>query len=362
MRINIKHGLFFVLLLSAVALSFLFESTVLGDISKPEKAPLLRVVDLNVGEAQTIELCDGSKARVKLLELDEERDRVCNAVRRAEVTVEVNGKRVLLVSSTYHMPVKVAGVQVDCAVTKGYVQNSSKKNPWGLVKDARIRVWPGDSPLIEPGTFIYPVKQRWFASDTQMGNAPVFVDGGEKPGNRNIYYHYGLDFGGCEAMVEVVSATNGLVISAGKKTLKSYDNNLVKPRYDVIYVLDGRGWVYRYSHLYKIDGSVTPGARVKMGQKIGVLGKEGGSGGWSHLHFDIQSKQPSGMWGTQNAYVFAWEVYGQQYNSKLVAVARPHQLTWTHEVVELDGVAVGAKGGQSRNMIGFFVMAGPDQE
>ena len=33
----------------------------------PTRTPLVRVVDLNVGESQEVELCDGKKATVKLL-------------------------------------------------------------------------------------------------------------------------------------------------------------------------------------------------------------------------------------------------------------------------------------------------------
>lgn len=43
--------------------------------------------------------------------------------------------------------------------------------------------------------------------------------------------------------------------------------------------------------------SATIGSRVRMGQKVGVLGKEGGSGGWAYLHYDIKAVQPSGRWG-----------------------------------------------------------------
>jgi hypothetical protein len=73
-----------------------------------------------------------------------------------------------------------------------------------------------------------------------------------------------------------------------------------------------------------------------MGQKIGVLGKEGASGGWSHLHFDITCRQPSGQWGIQNAYAFAWEAYQRQYRPEIIAVARPHCVGWAGESVELD--------------------------
>ena len=112
-----------------------------------------------------------------------------DAVRRATVRVELDGQIVSLVSSTYRLPMTVGKVQIDCAVTKGYTINSSKENAWGMVKDARLRLWPANSNLIRPGTFVYPVKQRWFASDTQMANVPTFVDGGEIPSNKNIYFY-----------------------------------------------------------------------------------------------------------------------------------------------------------------------------
>ncbi|MEJ2704163.1 MAG: PmoA family protein, partial [Sedimentisphaerales bacterium] len=323
-----------------VTLALLFgalsAAPVLGGSPAPAQKPLVSVADVNVGESQIVTLCDGSKATVKLLDLKETRDDVCHAVRRATVTVEVNGQTVSLVSSTYHLPIAVAGVQIDCPVTKGYRQNSSKHNAWGLVKDARLRLWPAGSPWIKPGTFLYPAKERWFTTDTQMANVPVFVDGGDVPGDRNIYYHYGLDFGGTEKMVKVVAATDGLVVSAGTKRLPGYEDSPASPRYDVVYVKDARGWFYRYSHLYKINDSIKPGSRVKMGQKIGILGKEGGSGGWSHLHFDITARQPSGMWGIQNGYAFIWEANQRENKPNIIAVARPHVLAWTGETVMLD--------------------------
>lgn len=39
-----------------------------------------------------------------------------------------------------------------------------------------------------------------------MANVPTFVDGGDEPARKNIYYHSGLDIGGAEGMVNVVAA------------------------------------------------------------------------------------------------------------------------------------------------------------
>lgn len=298
--------------------------------------PLVRTVDLDVGQTQKVTLHDGREATVTLLELTEKRDSLRNAVRRAQVKVKVNGKTVSLISSTYHLPTSIGGVWIDCPVTKGYVQNSNKANAWGLVKDARLRLWPAGSQWIRNGTFVYPVKQKWFASDTQMANVPCYVNACDIPEQKNIYYHYGLDFGGSEGMVEVVAATDGLVVSAAGHVLEGHKDTPVSPRYDVVYILDDRGWYYRYSHLSMIATPVIPGKRVKMGQRIGLVGKEGGSGGWSHLHFDINSRQPSGKWGTQNGYAFIWQAYQQQYSPDIIAVARPHHLVYTGESVRLD--------------------------
>jgi len=204
--------------------------------------PLVRVIDLDVGQTHQVALHDGTEATVMLLELTEKRDSVRNAVRKAQVKVEVNGKTASLVSSTYHLPMAMGGVQIDCPVTKGYIQNSSKANAWGLVKDARLRLWPAESSWIRPGTFIYPVKQKWFASDTQMANVPCYVNACDIPAQKGIYYHYGLNFGGSEGMGDVVAATDGLVVSAGGHTLEGYEDTPVLQRYDVVYTLDDRGF------------------------------------------------------------------------------------------------------------------------
>jgi murein DD-endopeptidase MepM/ murein hydrolase activator NlpD len=323
------------------ATPLLARSTRAAGPPQPSVTPAVRIVDLNVGDAREVELADGRKVSVRVLDLHETRDDFRDAVREADVKVEVAGTEVSLVSANYRLPVTVAGVQVDCPVTKGYLRHSDRSesdgNPWALDRDVRLRLWPAGTPLLEPGTFVYPARQRWFASATQMANEPVHVDGGENPRVKQIYYHYGLDIGGAEGLVEVVSATDGLVVSSGKAALPGYDDSPVKPRYDVVYVLDARGWYYRYSHLHTIDPDVTPGARLKMGQRVGLLGKEGGSGGWSHLHFDISGRQPSGRWGIIEGYAFLWEAYLRQHRPKLLAVARPHHLAAVGQKVVLDG-------------------------
>jgi len=313
----------------------------------PKLQPLVRVIELNIGQAQVVELHNGSKATVKVLDLRETCDNLRQAVRRAEVDVQVNGQTVTLVSATYHLPTTVAGVRIDCPITRGYQKNCNSEQ-WKLGKDVRLRLWPADSPLLAPGTFVYPVKQKWFSGDTQMANEPVYVDGGEKPDNKKIYYHWGLDFGGVEDEVEIVSATDGLIITSGTKGLpiSEYYHHSFKALYDEVYIIDDRGWFYCYAHLKEIDAAIQPGRRIKMGQKIGMLGKEGSSGGWSHLHLSVRSPLPSGRLGVQAAYGFVWEAYQRQYNPHIIAVARPHHIAWTGEKVILDGTRSWSKSGK----------------
>jgi murein DD-endopeptidase MepM/ murein hydrolase activator NlpD len=299
---------------------------------------LHRTLDLQVGEVQEVSLAPGRTVHVKLLELQEHRDDVNGAVRQAVVRLDVDGQVTNLVSGTYHLPVTLANVQIDCPITKGYLEKSGGQNPWGLLKGARLRLWPAGSAWIARGTFVYPAKQRWFASYTQMANEPVFVDGGDLPAKKEIYYHFGLDMGGCEGLVDVVSATDGIVTSSGNEVLAGEPpDSPAEPRYDNLYIRDPRGWYYRYSHLKFIEAAIRPGAKVRLGQKLGVLGKEGGSGGWSHLHFDIWARQPSGLWGIEEGYAFLWQAYQEEHPRQIVAVARPHALVWAGQKVVLDG-------------------------
>jgi hypothetical protein len=272
-------------------------------------------------------------ATVKLLKLEETRDSLRNAIRQVKVTVEVAGRQVTLDSATYHLPVTVGDVQIDCPITKGYLEWGDH---WGLDADARLRLWPAGYPWITPGTFVYPADQRWFASHTLMANQ---IGDGDDIRKKSIYYHWGLDIGGEERMVDVFAATDGQVVSADNKLLQpgTYPD-LVKPRADVLYLRDARGWYYRYSHLDSADPAAKLGARVKMGQKIAVLGKRGASGGWSHLHFDIVAPQPSGRWGILEGYALLFEAYHNAHPDEVLeAVARPHQLAAVGQTVTLDG-------------------------
>ena len=327
----------------AIGLLLLLPVTAAPDLQAKNSeplSPLLRTVDLDVGETRDVTLHDGSRATLELLEVEADTDPIMDAVREVRVTVLVNGERAVIKSGNYHLPIPVGGVQVDCPVTADYL-GLTTEDWWGLERDARLRVWPGDSPYIWPGTFVYPVNQKWLASLTWYSNEPV---NSPRP-DGSIYYHAGLDLGGAEDMVEIYAATDGTVVSTGGQVLESVpDDNPINPRYDVVYIRDARGWYYRYSHFDSIHPDLEVGRRVRAGQKLGMLGKEGGSGGWTHLHFEIVSRQPSGRWGTQDGYAFLWQAYRRQFDPELLAVARPQKVVRAGDPVILSAANTWSKG------------------
>src|SRR5262245_45709934 len=83
------------------------------------RQPLFRVADLNTGESQDIELSNGKKVSLKLLGVDETRDKLRSAIRLARVKVEVNGTLATIESGNYRLPVTIGEVQIDCPATQG---------------------------------------------------------------------------------------------------------------------------------------------------------------------------------------------------------------------------------------------------
>ena len=323
-------------LLKTLGIIFLLVSICVLGCNKSVLKPVRVFAGLNIGQSQNVKLSNGDMVKISLLEIKEVRDSLRNAIRAAFVKVNVDGEEIVLSTGNYNLPVVVGKVQIDCPVLKDYFTGSTSGNKFEW--DALFRLWPKNSPFINPGTFVYPIKQKWFANMTQSGHEPTYVDWGENPSNKRIYYHAGHDIGGAEGMDEIVSATDGLIVSARNEILKGYDSIPVYSHFDAVNVLDDRGWILQYVHLDSTDTGIKLGERIKIGQKVGLIGKQGSSGGWVHLHFEIITKDiPSGKWLTEDAYVYAWESYISQYKPQLIAVARPHQLVWAGQEVTIDG-------------------------
>lgn len=296
------------------------------------------ISELNIGESKKVVLTNGESVNLLLKDVSIERDEVRGAVRNASITVEVDGEAITIGSGNYQLPVQVGKVRIDCPVVKEFTVSNYYRHDGKLPKDARLRLWPLASPYIQPGTFAFPLKQAFMVSRTQSQNELAGLGWAENIQSTNTGYHAPHDFGGAEGRDEIFAATDGLVVSSKKEVLEGYKDLPGDVRPDVVWVVDGRGWYYRYSHLNSIEPEIIPGATLKLGQKIGYMGKQGGSGGWVHLHFGVHHKnRETGKWEVEDAYPYLWEAYVEKYGLKIKAIARPKLIAWTSREITLDG-------------------------
>lgn len=297
------------------------------------------VTGLNVGESQEVKLINGDVVKLELHGIEIIRDSLRHGIRVANVTVSVDGERIRIGSGNYNLPVSVGKVKIDCPVIKEITAISGYYAKDAVLKtDARFRLWPVKSPYIQKGTFSFPLKQEWMASRTQSQNEPAGLGWAENLSDENIGYHSTHDFGGAEGMEEIFSATDGLIVSSNNEVMDDYKNLPGDVRPDVVWIVDGRGWYIRYSHLNSIEPEIKAGSKIRMGQKIGYMGKQGGSGGWVHLHFGVHYKNPeTSVWEVEDAIPYLWESFVEKYRPSLIAIARPRLLARTGDEITLDG-------------------------
>ncbi len=319
-------------------LILLFTISASGCREEPDLKIYHVTAELNKGETADIELVNGEIVTLSLLDISVFRDSLRGAVRDVRVRVSVDGEEITIGSGNYHLPVTTGRVKIDCPVIKEFTVSSYYRHDGELPADARIRLWPKDSPYIGPGTFGFPLEQAWLVNRMQSQNELAGLGWAENLRSTNHGYHSTHDFGGAEGMDVILAATGGLVVSSSNEVLEGFEDLPGDVRPDVVWVVDGRNWYYRYSHLNSIEPDIVPGANIEMGQKLGYMGKQGGSGGWVHLHFGVHHKNPeTGRWEVEDAWPFLWEAYVNEYDPQVVAVARPRQLLWTGQETALDG-------------------------
>ncbi len=158
--------------------------------------PIRVVEELNVGESSEVELTNGERVNLKLLQVDVKRDSLYNAIRDVQVKVSVDGEVITLQSGNYNLPVQVGKVKIDCPAIKDYSTNTVLER-WWLEKDARFRLWPKDSPYIRSDNYVYPIVQAWLASSSQSGNEPIHVNYYRDYDGNLIYYHDGHGYRRC---------------------------------------------------------------------------------------------------------------------------------------------------------------------
>lgn len=288
-----------------------------------------RFVYLDPGEAFTFRLRSGEEKTLKLESVEEVRDRVVGLVRRADVVVTVDGQRLELVCAPYAMPTEIDGLRVQADTTSAWLEMPGR---------VQLSVWDAADPIVDTSLLSFPLPgYRLFSHGIQAYNEPVHLghrDG--DPAGQKFHHDYGMDLAGYEGRQKVVSCIAGTVlrVDSGEGTLC---------------IEDDRGVVFMYGHLDAILSEMRPGVRLERGQWVGMLGKRGASGNFSHLHVGVYLSGRALLEdrSCRNLNLYPWLVmaYLEESGEKLCAVARPHRTARTGDVVTFDGSRSLAVGG-----------------
>lgn len=284
-----------------------------------------RFVYLDPGETYTFPLKDGTQREIRLTSVDVYRDPVIDLVRRARVIVTINRRHLELTCAPYAMPTEVDGLRIQADTTSDWLN---------MPKRVQFSLWDASDPVLDPDLFSFPLPgYRLFSQGTQAYNEPVHLghrDG--DPAGQRFYHNYGVDLAGYEGRQKVLSCIDGTVIQINRQ-----EGDLS--------IADDKGFVLYFGHLDAILSGIEVGTKLKRGQWVGMLGKRGASGNFSHLHIGAglslseSAVVPGDM--SRNLNLYPWLVAAYQHESKaeVMAVARPFKSVLTGDSVRFDGSA-----------------------
>jgi len=108
-----------------------------------------------------------------------------------------------------------------------------------------------------------------------------------------------------------------------------------------VVIQDNNGLIWEYGHLDSILSGIKVGSSVRQGQWVGMLGKRGASGNFSHLHVGAYLSESAMNMDRpdRNLNLYPWLVaaYQKESGTNLCAVARPHKTALTGDRVLFDG-------------------------
>lgn len=280
------------------------------------------IVCLNIDEEYPFKLKDGSEKIIRLISVREYRDSVLGRTRQAIVNVRVNGKLLQLVCAPYVMPTEIDGIRIQADTTSAWLP---------LPKRVQFSIWDAKDPIVHTEHLGFPIRDYLiFSHGIQAYNEVVhlgFKDG--CPEGVSFHHSYGIDFAGYEGKEPIISCTDGEVVNLSYRSANMF-----------VVIQDNNGLIWEYGHLDSISSQVKKGAHIKKGQQIGILGKTGPSGNFSHLHLgtylskaDLDADRNNRR---LNLYPWLISAHQKQYPGTLYAVARPHQTVSTGEKVTFD--------------------------
>ena len=282
-----------------------------------------QIICLDINEEYSFKLRDGSERVIRLISVKEYRDSVVGKVRYAEIDVTISGKALRLVCAPYKMPTEIDGMRIQADTTSEWL---------GIPKRVQFSIWDANDPIVNTDQFGFPIQDYLlFSHGTQVYNEVVHLGWKDGcPEGVKFYHDYGIDFAGYEGQEEVINCAEGKVIGLSSER-----------EYIFVIIQGDDGLIWEYGHLDSILPSVKVGAPVRKGQAIGMLGRTGPSGNFSHLHVGSYLSKTDLDAGRNNRRLnlYPWLItaYEKQYHRILYAVARPTQMLSTGETALFDG-------------------------
>jgi len=280
-----------------------------------------RFVYLDPGESCAFRLKDGTEKRFSLVSVKEYEDSVIHLARRADVKIEIDGKPIELTCAPYCFPTEVEGVRIQADTTSAWLN---------IPKRVQFSLWDASEPVVDTNLFCFPLPgYRLFSHGVQAYNEPVHLghrDG--DPVGQCFYHNYGVDLAGYECRQKVLSCIDGTAVQ-------------VDPGEGSLSIQDERGFIINYGHLDSILPGIKVGSTIKQGQWVGMLGRRGSSGNFSHLHIGAYLSESAMNMDrpNRNLNLYPWLVtaYQKESGTNLYAVARPYKTVFTGDRVLFDG-------------------------
>jgi murein DD-endopeptidase MepM/ murein hydrolase activator NlpD len=280
-----------------------------------------RFVYLNPGESYTFRLRDGAEKRIFLVSVREYEDSVIHLTRRADVKIEIDGKPLELTCAPYCFPTEAEGIRIQADTTSAWLN---------IPERVQFSFWDASDPIVDTNLFCFPLPgYRLFSHGVQAYNEPVHLghrDG--DPEGQRFCHNYGVDLAGYECRQKVISCINGTAVQ-----VDSQEGSMS--------IRDDRGFIINYGHLDSILPGIKVGSPIKQGQWVGMLGKRGASGNFSHLHIGAYLSESAMAMDRPNCNLnlYPWLVaaYQNERGTGLYAVAGPHKTALTGEKVIFDG-------------------------
>lgn len=294
---------------------------IMPDLAANIKYSTQRFVYLDPGQTCTFRLKDGTEKRLTLVSVEEYEDPVIHLTRRADVKVEIDGRPVELTCAPYVMPTEIEGLRIQADTTSGWLD---------IPKRVQFSLWDASDPIVDTNLFCFPLAEYLlFSHGMQAYNEPVHLgDRDGDPQGQRFYHNYGVDLAGYESRQKVLSCVSGTVIRTN-------------PGQGSLFIRDDRGFILYYGHLDSILSEIKVGLAVNRGQWVGMLGKRGASGNFSHLHVGAYLSESAMNMDrlTRNLNLYPWLVtaYQHENGTNLFAVARPHKMALTGDKVLFDG-------------------------